>query len=1103
MKRHLKNIIFLLTVFCNIQLQAQFYNGMQMEFGKNRQQFRDYIWSYYNHERFEIYFYEGGKDLANYVTVSAQKNLDDIQRLLDFPMEEKLQFVIYNKLSEFKQSNIGSTYDEASNTGGMMRIVGNKVAIYFDGDHSKMDVLIRQGIGEVIFNNLMYGGGVKDAVRSSTLLVLPDWFTKGLFSYCGVKWNTEIDNKVKDAVVTGKYRKFNRLIGDEAIVAGHLLWRYVTETYGESVIPNILYMTKVSRNLDNAFLFVLGVSAKNIMRDALDSYGMKYDEAEKYKNDTQQPTLLKNKKIKSSRVYSRAKMSSDGKTIAYTTNELGQYKVFLYDTDRKKSKRILKGDHKIERTNDYSYPIIAWHPSGKLLSVLIEKKGKILLRTYTPEDKQWQERRIFDFDKILDFSYSDDGKSFAMSAVKKGQSDIYVFSIAANGFQQITNDIYDDLNPSFVNGSKEIIFSSNRLDDSLKTEGKPREIKVLSANKDLWVYNFAKRSNVLKRLTNTPNVNETNPIAYDSVRYAYLSDNNGIQNRYIAYFDSVIDFVDTAAHYRYEVNSLAASNYSRSILEHNINTKSNKYCEVIYRNGKYLIYSGDVIKASDIKPVDLINTPFRKDAIRTEKPSTENTTPVATKSYPVIQIEVKKRPINTSDSTYIDITNYKFETEKGKEISTGEIKPNSIDTTTITTNNQGPDIKPLSQRNYFVNFATDYVMVQFDNSLLNEGYQKFTGGSPSYNNPGLNGFLKVSLSDVLEDYRIIGSMRIPTRMRFPLNENSTEYYLGVENKYGNLDKKLILYRQTMHDLIGFTGRVNVYTHQARYFIKYPLSEVASIRGSIGFRNDKTVSQASDEFNLKQKNANDNWAFLKAEHVFDNTRNRGLNLYNGFRSKIFGEYYKQVDKAETNTFVLGLDARHYLKIHREIIWANRLAGSASFGDQKLIYYLGAVDNWFRVSGKPRFDYTISIDETQNYAFQTTATNVRGFLQNIRNGSNFAVINSEIRWPFFRYLFNRPLKSDFFNNFQLIAFGDIGTAWNGWNPLSEENLINKQFLNGNPISAVLYTQKEPIVGGYGYGVRSRLLGYFVRLDWAYGVEDRTVRPRIFYFSLGLDF
>jgi hypothetical protein len=50
-------------------------------------------------------------------------------------------------------------------------------------------------------------------------------------------------------------------------------------------------------------------------------------------------------------------------------------------------------------------------------------------------------------------------------------------------------------------------------------------------------------------------------------------------------------------------------------------------------------------------------------------------------------------------------------------------------------------------------------------------------------------------------------------------------------------------------------------------------------------------------------------------------------------------------------------------------------------------------------------------------------VRGFSQNIRNGNNFAVFNSELRLPFFRYLAGHPLASGFLNNFQVVGFADV--------------------------------------------------------------------------------
>ena len=75
-----------------------------------------------------------------------------------------------------------------------------------------------------------------------------------------------------------------------------------------------------------------------------------------------------------------------------------------------------------------------------------------------------EKRNLLYFDKVLDFSYSPEGSRLVFSAVKDGITDIYIHTIASGTNEQITRDIADDLNPSFLKDSPdEIIFSSNRL----------------------------------------------------------------------------------------------------------------------------------------------------------------------------------------------------------------------------------------------------------------------------------------------------------------------------------------------------------------------------------------------------------------------------------------------------------------------------------------------------------------------------------------------------------------------------------------------------------------------------------------------------------------
>src|ERR1035437_10023921 len=199
MRRHKIFIYGLFAILFTLPAFGQFYYGSQMDFGKNRIQYKKPLfWTYYSYPHYDVYFYEGGKEIASYVSKSTQKNLTELEHLFDSELSGRLTVIVYNKQSEYRQSNLGLSTEEQFNIGGTTRIVGTKVMVYFDGDHQKLEEQIRGSIAEILINQMMYGGSVTEMLKNSTLLALPDWFVQGLAAHLACKWNPDIDNKVKD-----------------------------------------------------------------------------------------------------------------------------------------------------------------------------------------------------------------------------------------------------------------------------------------------------------------------------------------------------------------------------------------------------------------------------------------------------------------------------------------------------------------------------------------------------------------------------------------------------------------------------------------------------------------------------------------------------------------------------------------------------------------------------------------------------------------------------------------------------------------------------------------------------------------------------------------
>jgi len=193
----------------------------------------------------------------------------------------------------------------------------------------------------------------------------------------------------------------------------------------------------------------------------------------------------------------------------------------------------------------------------------------------------------------------------------------------------------------------------------------------------------------------------------------------------------------------------------------------------------------------------------------------------------------------------------------------------------------------------------------------------------------------------------------------------------------------------------------------------------------------------------------------------------------------------------------------------------VAGDFSWGNQKLIYYLGGIDNWFMFgqnqktdkNGNTTYRYFNPANQPAadgDYAFQSLAVNLRGFIQNAANGNNTTVINSEFRLPVFTTFFSKPINNAFIRNFQLIQFIDLGSAWNG----AYDKLARPSITYQNPLNPTVSVKLKapgigPFLGGYGFGARSTLLGYFLKLDAGWPMNGFFRGKPILYFSMGVDF
>ncbi len=1125
---------FLLITSCllPVALQAQ-VNAV--EFGKNRVQYKKFKWNYYQTKNFNVYYTQGGQELAKFVLQSAEKELPQIETAAEYSLQRRANIVVYNNFADMQQSNIGLGFDW-QNTGST-KLVNNKMVVYFDADHHSLRLQIRKGIAQILTDNVLFGDDLGEFAGNQALLDLPKWLTDGYASYLAENWSTDLDDELKSEILSGDYKNFNRFVFAEPKIAGHAFWYYIEERYKKENTTYLLYLARIYKNLNKACQQICKTSFKKLLAEF-----MEYQDDKYYKDITKRKPYPKGSYIEGFDInkrldYFRFNVNPNKKSRSYVVTQFKKGIVRVIYNDEDVNKTLIKYGVR-SRINEVNpnYPIMAWDPKGTRIAVIYTTEGKINMFVYDiiTRIKQYKLDLTQYFDMVQDFNYNIRSNSLLITAVKNGHTDIYTLDLQKEKVEQITNDVYDDRDATFATFPNKtgILFVSNRPNATAR--GSDTSLPSDNNYNVFLATNFGDKPelNQITQLSALKYGNARMPMQYNQNHFTFVSDENGVGNRYAGFFTTKAEGLDTLVlidneilrnptpqqvdsalkvYKKTDVDSVAVvsvssdsaytfpiTNYESKLYETRIAGDNDQVSEVTRQSNEKVMYKLKI----------------NEDALRRRNINVQPTEYMKKKRAEYDAAKLEKGLVVDADSVKKedDFFQNEFAQEKKDSVVTGEVVSGTIENENQTVLGSAK-LYPYKPPKFYVENAAG----GFNNSVLINRYQSYAGGAGpiqlSSSTP-LNVLTRIGSSELMEDVKITGAYKLSTNLK------DNEWYINYQNLKRRIDWGVSYYRNAQSITFGtnvgnYPGRLFTNLYQAN--ISYPFDVHKSIRLTTGIRSDKDVLSAIDPASL---NAADNKTLFSVTHlefVYDNTLNPALNIWNGLRYKAYLDWNRQVNKVLTadgpTTYNLGFDARYYYPIFQNFIWAGRAAGDFSWGNQKIIYYLGGVDGWMQfgpnqkidpITGvvKERYFNTSNIPANdQNYAFQSLAVNMRGFIQNIANGNNALVMNSEFRLPVFGTLIKRTINNAFLRNFQVVQFIDLGTAWNGqYNSLKRPTQIFGQ----PPVQVQVKAGGiGPFAGGYGFGARSMLLGYFLKLDAAWTMKGFFRGKPQFYFAMGLDF
>jgi hypothetical protein len=1060
-------ITLAIIVFLLFQNSPCFCQGTHESFGKNRVQYYSFEWSSLSTNSVDLYFYPGGESLAKTACELAEVEFKRISDLFGFTPYHKIKIFLYLSTNDRLMSNVGLS-ELANQTGGKTNFTKSTTEIAYEGSLQNLKKQISAGIAQILIRDMLFGGSLKDAVQNSFLLTLPDWFIGGAIKYASEGSGSDMNDLLQTITSKKRFRLPSNYVGKESFLVGQSIWNFIGEKYGRSTIGNILNLTRITRNEENSISGTLGMPFKVFLRDWKNYYQSRANQDIMF---FEKPNLVN--KVGTNfykRNYRQLVFSSDGEYLVYSQDLKGKFLVVSYHLKTKKSHVIFRGGSKALFQNaEGEFPVLCLSQEGRIY-LAFPNKGKWDGLSMSLTGSQRKRIPVFrEFHEIYSMQISADGNHIVFSGSKDGFSDIFLLKLKGLKVTRHTNDWFDDLDPFFNQNGDSIYFSSNRPgSDSIAKSGK----SLPDLNQKLNIYKLPVVNLVDPQLVIKSKGNLTKGRFLKSRDIVCLSDQFTASN--VVVFDKNSGFSESGF--------LTSSKYSikdYSILE----------------DFKSLSYSIQY----QMRPSLFVDLNFEASILHPLESPSGNLKGSFAGSQ---EFNSPGKPL--LDSTRINIRRYVFEDEKKESddliLSGGgsakikreriklkkEIKPWLVEI-------KGPEV-------YTPQITANHITTGIIIDPI-----------PSW---GLGALVDFSLNDLFENHQFSGGMNyffsdVELRNNFSMLEyqylkNRVDFKMRVERK--SIQNSSAIQQVRQRDvLFNFFGTIS-----------FPFSNTFRFEVSPYFQTTKRILFDRSVGQLGGPEKNINYFGLAGQFVFDNTTKLGTNMMAGTCFKVRSQYQvanKYQDKSFGEFFV---DFRTYQPIHNEITLAFRSTMGNFFGRAPKKYSLGGMDNWlFRsydvsnekddpLRGLNQNNLAVSSEQAQtDWLFNRFCTNLRGFNYNAAYGTSFLLFNLELRVPIIQYIYKGPIDSDFWRHLQITAFSDIGTSWTGVGPFSKNNSFNSVEINEGNFTIKVKSYESPFLTGYGLGLRSLFLGYYSKLDVAWGTRNGSTSRPNYYLTLGHDF
>ena len=376
-----KATIFLTTVpvLCILFVASQSVRAqVGAIYGKNKVEYKDFEWHFIQSPHFDVYYYQGGYQLAEFVADHAERALDSNERIMQYDITNRIAILVYNSHNDFQQTNaVGEFLPEG--VGGVTELLKNRVIIPFEGDYELFRHVIQHELTHAIVND-MFIGGTYQSLLTGGGMEIPTWMNEGLAEYNSLHGlNIETDMFMRDATLNDAVPPLARLGGYVQYRVGQTMYWYISQKYGPEKVGELLHRIRSSHSVESGFRSTFGLSVSEFGDKFLDALKVLYfPDISRFQDPSDYAEYIADHKKLGGYMNVSPSVSPQGDRVAFISDRNGYYDVYVQSLNQMGHiKKILSGGGASANFEELHLlsPGLSWSPDARHVA-LASKAGE-------------------------------------------------------------------------------------------------------------------------------------------------------------------------------------------------------------------------------------------------------------------------------------------------------------------------------------------------------------------------------------------------------------------------------------------------------------------------------------------------------------------------------------------------------------------------------------------------------------------------------------------------------------------------------------------------------------------------------------------------------